>query len=144
MQTTLIGNLAKISDLRTTSAGEVIDIDIAINKRAKTQQGTWEETGETTWIKATCWNYQAKAWDHVRPKGRVIATGDLEEQTYETKNGETRTKLVLKNATIGLLPSLPKSETPPAQNNRTSYTAPKGGSEHDPWAVNAETEMPPF
>lgn len=103
--TTLSGNLTRDPDIRYTWDGQAnASFGLAVNRR-------WQPRGSDTWEEATsffdvvCWRELAEnvALSLVRGS-RVIVTGRLEQQSWETENGERRSRVELTADEVG--PSL--------------------------------------
>lgn len=121
---TIIGTLGADPELRFTNSGVAIaSLSIAVNDRKFNRQtNEWEE-GEVQWYKATCWREYAENVAHSLVKGaRVIATGNLRQRSYETKEGEKRTSFELDVEEVG-----PALRYATAQVNRSQ--AARGGSD---------------
>jgi len=102
---TLVGNTTREPELRFTSNGQpTATFGLAVNRRwkdSKTQE--WEEA--TSFFDVTCWQEMAENVCESLPKGsRVIVTGRLEQRSWETPEGERRTKVEVVADEIG--PSL--------------------------------------
>jgi len=96
---TLSGNLTKDPELRYTTSGRgVAAAGIAVNRRFQ-RNGEWEE--EVSFFNCVFWG---DLGEHVaasmRKGDRIIATGRLEQRSYETREGEKRhvTEVVVDDA----------------------------------------------
>ncbi len=91
---TLIGNLTKEPELRFTSQGLAqTTFSIAVNRRRLNQQTQdWEES--TSFFEVVCWRELAENVSESLEKGaRTIVTGRLEQRSWETPDGEKRSKI---------------------------------------------------
>lgn len=89
----LVGNLTRDPELRYTSGGTAVtDIGLAVNDRRKTASGEWQD--ETTFVDVTLWARQAEVANEYLSKGApVLIEGRLKLDTWETKEGQKRSKL---------------------------------------------------
>ncbi|WP_298210916.1 single-stranded DNA-binding protein [Ferrimicrobium sp.] len=91
---TLIGNLTKEPELRFTSQGLAqTTFSIAVNRRRMNQQTQdWEES--TSFFEVVCWRELAENVAESLEKGsRCVVTGRLEQRTWETPDGDKRSKI---------------------------------------------------
>jgi single-strand DNA-binding protein len=101
---TLVGNLVEDPELRFTPSGVAMaKIRIAVNRRWRGQDGTWQE--DTSFFGGTLWREQAEQVAESLQKGmRVIVTGSLEQRSWETQEGDKRSVVEIRIDEIG--PSL--------------------------------------
>ena len=77
---------------------------VGVSKRTKQADGTWAD-GDTLWMDVSAWNTLAENAAESLSKGsRVLVTGELEQKTFEGKDGVKKTAIELKANDIG--PSL--------------------------------------
>jgi single-strand DNA-binding protein len=103
--TTITGNLTREPELRYTREGQATtQLGVAVNRR-------WQDRATQEWQEATsffdvvCWRELAENAALTLTKGmRVIVTGRLEHRTWETEDGEHRSKVEITADEIG--PSL--------------------------------------
>jgi len=103
--TTLSGNLTRDPEIRYTRDGQAnATFGLAVNRR-------WQSRGSDEWQEATsffdvvCWRDLAENVALSLVKGaRVIVTGRLEQQSWETENGERRSRVEVTAEEVG--PSL--------------------------------------
>jgi single-strand DNA-binding protein len=103
--TTLSGNLTRDPELRYTRDGQAnASFGLAVNRR-------WQPRGSDEWQEATsffdvvCWRDLAENVALSLGKGsRVIVTGRLEQSSWETENGERRSRVEVTAEEVG--PSL--------------------------------------
>jgi single-strand DNA-binding protein len=91
---TLIGNLTREPEVRYTSSGLAqATFSVAVNRRRLNQQTQeWEES--TSFFDVVCWRELAENVAESLSKGaRVIVTGRLEQRTWETPEGEKRSRV---------------------------------------------------
>jgi single-strand DNA-binding protein len=103
--TTITGNLTREPEIRYTREGQATtQLGVAVNRR-------WQDRATSEWREATsyfdvvCWRDLAENAALTLTKGmRVIVTGRLEQRSWETEEGEHRTKVEITADEIG--PSL--------------------------------------
>lgn len=89
----LLGNLTRDPELRYTTSGlAVTDVGLAVNDKRKNANGEWVE--ETTFVDVTLWGRTAEVAGEYLGKGSpVLIEGRLKLDTWESKEGEKRSKL---------------------------------------------------
>jgi single-strand DNA-binding protein len=90
----LIGNLTRQPELRFTPNGAAVaSFGLAVNRRWRNQQSNeWEE--QTSFFDVVCWRDLAENVAESLEKGaRVIVVGRLEQRSWETQEGEKRSKV---------------------------------------------------
>ncbi len=91
---TITGNATREPELRFTPGGQpVASFGVAVNRRWQNRQTQeWEEA--TSFIDVTCWAQLAEnAAESVARGTRVTVTGRLDQRSWETDNGERRSKI---------------------------------------------------
>lgn len=88
---TIIGNLTRDPELRFTNSGRpVASFAVAINKRKRTEAGTWEDAG-ADFFNVTAWGDLGTHLSESLEKGqRVIVAGRLVQRSWETDQGDKR------------------------------------------------------
>lgn len=88
---TLIGNLTRDPELRSTSSGvSVCSFDIAVNRRFAPQGGE----RQTDFFRINAWRQLGELCSKYLAKGRKVAVmGELQARTYVAKDGTTRMSL---------------------------------------------------
>ena len=113
---TIIGNLTRDPELRTTQAGvSVCTFTVAVNRRKQAQQqpdadffnvSAWRELGEN------CAKYLAK--------GRKVAViGPVSVRTYQANDGSTRANLDVQASEVEFLSSRSEDAAAPATKPNT-------------------------
>jgi len=100
--TTIAGNLTRDPEIRYTRDGQATtSLSVAVNRRWQNRQTQeWEES--TSFFEIVCWRDLAENVALRLTKGvRVVVTGRLEQRSWETEDGETRTKVELVADDIG-------------------------------------------
>ena len=103
--TTITGNLTREPEIRYTRDGQAsAQLGVAVNRR-------WQDRATQEWHEATsffdviCWRDLAENAALSLTKGmRVIVTGRLEQRSWETEQGEHRSKVEITADEVG--PSL--------------------------------------
>lgn len=87
---TIIGNLTRDVELRTTQSGKsVANFTVAVNRRAKTG-----EKAEADFFRVSVWDKQAETCQKYLAKGRkVCVVGSVSVSTYNANDGSTRATL---------------------------------------------------
>ena len=91
---TITGNATREPELRFTPGGQAVaSFGVAVNRRwqnRRTQE--WEEA--VSFFDVTCWAQLAEnAAESVARGTRVTVTGRLDQRSWETDNGEKRSKI---------------------------------------------------
>lgn len=91
---TLVGNITRDPELRFTPSGQAVaSFGIAVNRRWQNRQtNDWEE--QTSFFDVKCWAQMAENVSESLGRGsRVIVTGRLEQRSWETDQGDKRSKV---------------------------------------------------
>lgn len=102
---TVIGNLTRDPELRFTSNGQATTtVGVAVNRRWMNQATQeWEEA--TSFFDVVCWRDLAENVAESLHRGaRVVVTGRLEQRSWETPEGDKRSKVEIVADEVG--PSL--------------------------------------
>lgn len=135
---TLVGNLTRDPELRYTPNGSsVVTFGLAVNRRWQnrdTQQ--WEE--QVSFFDVTCWRDLAENVASTVQKGtRVVVTGRLEQRSWETQNGERRSRVEVVADEVG--PSLRWATAEIQRVDRREGGGSAGNSSSDPWSRGGQT-----
>ncbi len=89
----LMGRLTRDPELRYTPSGTAVaDFGLAINRAYKTAEGEKKES--VTFVDITVWAKRAEICAEYLSKGRpVLVEGRLELDSWETQDGQKRSKL---------------------------------------------------
>lgn len=93
---TLVGNATRDPELRYTPSGaSVVTFGLAVNRRWMNRQtNEWEE--ETSFFDVKAWGTLAEnVADSIEKGLRLVVTGRLEQRTWETDDGQKRSKVEL-------------------------------------------------
>lgn len=91
---TLVGNVTRDPEIRYTPSGQTVaTFGLAVNRRWQNKAtNEWEE--QVSFFDVKCWSQMAENVAESVPRGtRVIVTGRLEQRSWETDNGEKRSKV---------------------------------------------------
>lgn len=128
---TLVGNVTRDPELRFTPAGQATaTFGLAVNRRwqnKSTQE--WEE--QVSFFDVMCWREMAENASVSLVKGaRIIVTGRLEQRSWETPEGDKRSRIEVIADDIG--PSLRWATANIVKNERrdgnTSSSAPRAAA----------------
>jgi single-strand DNA-binding protein len=86
----LMGNLTRDPSLRFTPQGTPVgEFGLALNRKRGDQE-------ETSFVEVVVWSKQAQTCHEFLKKGRlVLVEGRLQQDRWQTENGETRSRLVV-------------------------------------------------
>ncbi len=90
---TIIGNVTRDPELRYLTSGTALaSFGVAWNNRYKDRNG--DQVEDTSFFDVTCWRDLADNVSESISKGdRVIVYGKLEQRSWETQDGEKRSKV---------------------------------------------------
>jgi single-strand DNA-binding protein len=123
---TLVGNITRDPELRFTPSGQATaSFGLAVNRRWQNRQTQeWEEA--TSFFDVVCWREQAENASESLARGsRVIVTGRLEQRSWETPDGDKRSKVEVVADEIG--PSLRWATASITKNERRGPDGGGGG-----------------
>ncbi len=122
---TVVGNVTRDPELRFTPSGQAIaTFGLAVNRRWQNRQTQeWEE--QVSFFDITCWAQLGQNVSDTLVKGsRAIVTGRLEQRSWETDQGDKRSKVEIIADEVG--PSLRWATAEITRNERTGPS--DGGS----------------
>ncbi|MFZ0665341.1 MAG: single-stranded DNA-binding protein [Acidimicrobiales bacterium] len=128
----LVGNVTRDPELRFTPSGQATaTFGLAVNRRWQNRQTQeWEEA--TSFFDVVCWREMAEnAAESLGRGSRIIVSGRLEQRSWETPDGDRRSKVEVIADEIG--PSLRWATAQVTKNDRKgpggeSSSSPRGGS----------------
>ena len=91
---TVVGNCTRDPELRFTASGQALtNFGVAVNRRWQNRQTSeWEEA--VSFFDITCWAQLAEnVADSVQKGTRVVVTGRLDQRSWETQDGDKRSKV---------------------------------------------------
>lgn len=118
---TIIGNLTRDVELRTTQSGKsVANFTVAVNRRAKPG-----EKAEADFFRVSVWDKQAETCQKYLAKGRkVCVIGSVSVSTYNANDGSTRATLEVFAQDVEFLDSA-KQDAPQTAHEAAQPPAPK-------------------
>ena len=122
----LIGNVTRDPELRFTPSGQAVaTFGLAVNRRWQNRQTqAWEES--TSFFDVVCWAQLAENVAESVSKGtRLIVTGRLDQRSWETDNGDKRSKVEVIADEVG--PSLRWATASVTRNERQDGNSFGGG-----------------
>jgi len=119
---TVIGNLTRSPEMKFTPSGQALStFGLAVNRRWQnrtTQE--WEE--QVSFFDVVCWAQMAQnVADSIDKGTRVVVTGRLEQRTWETTEGDKRSKIEIIADEVA--PSLRWATTEVTRNERSERSA---------------------
>lgn len=124
---TIVGNLTSDPEMRFTASGQAVTtFTIAHTARAWDRESGQYKDGAATFLKASVWRELAENCAETLTRGmRVIATGKLQQRSFETQQGEKRTVYELNIDEIG--PSLRYASARVTKNTPRAQQGQQGG-----------------
>lgn len=121
---TLVGNVTRDPELRYTAGGRgVASFGLACNRRFQ-RNGEWEE--QTSFFDVVAWGTLGENCAASLTKGtRVVVYGRLEQRSWETQEGDKRTKTEVVADEIG--PSLRWAQAQIEKTSRSTESHPDPG-----------------
>src|SRR5579863_6511609 len=120
---TVVGNVTRDPELRFTPSGQATaSFGLAVNRRWQNRQSQeWEEA--TSFFDVVCWREMAENVSESLTRGaRVLVTGRLDQRSWETAEGDKRSKVEIVADELG--PSLRWATAQVVKNERRG---PDGG-----------------
>ncbi len=116
---TLVGNLTDDPELRFTPSGQAVaNFTVAVNRRMRNQDGTWDDKLEG-FFRCSCWRDMAENAAESLTKGaRVMVVGRLQQRTWETPDGDKRSQVEIQVDEVG--PSLRWATASVTRSSRSS------------------------
>ena len=123
----IVGNLTREPELRFTPSGQATaTFGIAVN-RTWTDRQSQERRESTSFFDVVCWgNLAENAATSLTRGARVVVTGRLDQRSWETQDGERRSKVEITADEIA--PSLRWATVQVTKNERRSPEGPNGDS----------------
>lgn len=127
----IVGNLTREPELRFTPSGQATaTFGIAVN-RTWTDRQSQERRESTSFFDVVCWgNLAENAATSLTRGARVVVTGRLDQRSWETQDGERRSKVEITADEIA--PSLRWATVQVTKNERRSPEGPNGDSHATP------------
>jgi single-strand DNA-binding protein len=137
---TLVGNITRDPELRFTNTGQATaTFGLAVNRIWNDRQ-TNERRETTSFFDIVCWREMAENVSESLQKGaRVVVTGRLEQRSWETPEGDRRSKIEVIADEVG--PSLRWATAEVRKNDRRGPS--DGGPSGPPARSSAAAETGP-
>lgn len=167
-QMTITGNLTADPELKYVGSGiAVASFSVAVSERKfNKERNAWED-GDTMFVRCSAWRELGENVTESLSKGmRVIVSGRFMAREFTRSDGTTGTSLDLQVDEVGPSLRYATAQVVKRTNNggqaqaqpggwsnpntgQTTYNAPQGGSQADPWAKQAPQQSafddaPPF
>ena len=147
---TIIGNLTRDPELRTTSSGiNVCDFTVAVNRRNR--RDDQNNQPEADFFRVTAWRQLGEICAKYLAKGRkVCVIGSVSVRTYTANDGSTRASLEVTADDVEFLTSRADAEAAGSYTAPANYAAPAADPTPAPAAPQAavftavETDDLPF
>lgn len=141
---TITGNAGGPPELRFTPSGQAVaNFGVAVNRRWKDKQDEWQE--QTSWIDVVAWGELGENAAECVQKGmRVTVNGRLDQRSWETQEGDKRSKIEIVADDVAV--SLRWATAEVTRNERTDgggQSSGKGGAtapydpDSEPFVVDA-------
>jgi single-strand DNA-binding protein len=139
---TLVGNVTRDPELRFTASGQATaTFGLAVNRVWNDRQ-TNEKKEAVSFFDIVCWREMAENASESLSKGaRVVVTGRLEQRSWETPEGDKRSKIEVVADEIG--PSLRWATAQVTKNDRRGPGEGMNGGGARPVANAAPSGGPP-
>lgn len=123
----IVGRLGRDPEVRVLQSGTAVaDFSIALSEKFTDKNGNKQET--THWFDVTAWGKTAELVEQYLQKGqRVGISGKLAQDTWETEEGQKRSRVKIVMQTLTFLdgaaskedkpPKQDKNNKPPAQDD---------------------------
>lgn len=89
----LVGNVTREIEIKHLQSGSTLaNVGLAVNERRKGADGKWVD--EVTFVDVTAWGRTAEiASEYLRKGSQVMIEGKLRLESWQTKEGDKRSKL---------------------------------------------------
>ena len=144
---TLIGNLGRDPELRYLDQGVALaTVRMACTERSRDKEGNYVD--RTEWITVNLWRSQAEIVHRYCRKGSTICVeGRLRNQSWESPEGEKRSRLDVDGIRVILLDSRPEGDPASEAANpvaKSSDSSPSSSGTPSPGATSSQAEKPAF
>lgn len=140
IHTTMSGNLTRDPEIRYTREGQpTASFGLAVNRRWQVRGSEeWEES--TSFFDVVCWRDLAENVALSLVKGsRVVVTGRLEQRTWETEDGDRRSRIELIAEDVGASLRFATAEVTRIERRSPTHSDTPGSSDPvDAEAVGAD------
>ena len=141
---TIIGNLTRDPELRTTSAGiNVCDFTVAVNRRARRDAQSGQP--EADFFRVSAWRALGENCAKFLQKGRKVAVvGAVSLHMYTGSDGQTRASLEVNADDVEFLSSRSDAEAAAGGYTAPAAEAPAAEPQAAPGFTAVETDELPF
>jgi single-strand DNA-binding protein len=117
-QVVIVGNLTRDPELRYTPNGAaLVKFGVAVSRRVRDESGQWKDA-DTSFFDVTAWRTLAENVAESLTQGtRVVVVGRLRTNTWETAEGDKRSKVEIEAEEIA--PSLKWATAKPEKQGRS-------------------------
>jgi single-strand DNA-binding protein len=117
-QVVIVGNLTRDPELRYTPNGAaLVKLGVAVSRRVRDESGQWKDA-DTSFFDVTAWRSLAENVAESLTQGtRVVVVGRLRTNSWETAEGEKRSKVEIEAEEIA--PSLKWATAKPEKQGKT-------------------------
>ncbi|MGH2573415.1 MAG: single-stranded DNA-binding protein [Actinomycetota bacterium] len=117
-QVVIVGNLTRDPELRYTPNGAaLVKFGVAVSRRIRDESGQWKDA-DTSFFDVTAWRTLAENVAESLTQGtRVVVVGRLRTNTWETAEGEKRSKVEIEAEEVA--PSLKWATAKPEKQGRS-------------------------
>ena len=139
---TLVGNVTRDPELRFTPTGQATaTFGLAVNRRWQNRQTQeWEE--QVSFFDIVCWREMAEnVGESITRGSRIIVSGRLEQRSWETQEGEKRSRIEVIADELG--PSLRWATAQVVKNERRGPSTGAGGGGNYQSGSRPERSAPP-
>lgn len=137
------GNLTRDPELRATGSGmQILRFGVAVNDRARNQQtGEWED--RPNFVDCVVFGNRADALSRLLSKGSKVAIeGKLRYSSWETQDGQRRSKLEVVVDDVEFLSRHDGAAAPASQQPAVPYSAPAAAAPQPPAADLYDEDIP--
>jgi single-strand DNA-binding protein len=138
----LVGNLTRDPELRYTPNGTAVtDVGLAVNDRYKNASGEWVD--QPTFVDVTLWARTAEVASEYLSKGSpILVEGRLKLDTWETNDGQKRSKLRVVGEKMQMLGSRGDGSGRAAPQHEDEYSQPAPAQEERAGPSVPDDEIP--
>jgi single-strand DNA-binding protein len=135
-QVNFTGNLTADPESRQAGAGSVVSFTLANTKKWKSKEGEAKE--ETCFLPVEAWGKTGELVAQYLTKGAgAYVEGSLVQQSWQDKEGNKRSKILIRAERVQFLPKSSKAEGAPAGGEAAPRPAPRPAPAKD-------DDEPPF
>lgn len=131
-------------ELRFLPSGQAAaNFSVIASSNRKKDNGEWETTAETGWLRVNVWGADAERVANDVTKGsKVFLVGRYKQRKFTGRDGDERTAIEIDADAIGVIPE--RNDAQRASSGGAPASGSSGGG-GDPWgAAPPQTDEPPF